>query len=201
LYEKGFTIMNSFAKAALTVWCVLLGRGLLSAVQPDTKKSPGYQARADVARWDFSPAAASLKKSITGVPKPYQVEANPDDFGNASITISKDRKVLHRWSGHIASVFLAADDVLYYADYSRNATGCRLVAVDLKNGKELWKTRLKGLGPIRHFQYSNRVNLRLEDMAVLRVTSLESAGGYLEFVDRRTGKTVGHRVFSSKERE
>ncbi|HLJ97969.1 MAG TPA: sialidase family protein, partial [Gemmataceae bacterium] len=170
-------------------------------VSVGTKKSPDHQARADAASWDFSPDAASLKKSITGFPKPYQVEPSPDDVGNATITITKEGKALYRWSGHTASVFLAAADVLYYADYSRDATGCRLIAVDLKNGKELWKTRLKGLGPIRHSRYSNQVNLRLEDMAMLRITSLESAGGYLEFVDRRTGKTVGHRVFSSKERE
>jgi hypothetical protein len=59
---------------------------------------------------------------------------------------------------------------------------------------ELWKTRLKGLGPIAHKDYRNDVNLGLEKYAVC-VRGKEAFGNYIEFVDRKTGKTVGHKVY------
>jgi hypothetical protein len=68
------------------------------------------------------------------------------------------------------------------------------VAWDLKAKKQLWKTNLKGLGGIIHFQYHNAVNLDLDGQAV-RVRGKESAGRYIEYVDRKTGKTVGHKVY------
>jgi hypothetical protein len=46
--------------------------------------------------------------------------------------------------------------------------------------------------------YSNRVNLSADGGAV-RVFGTESAGSYIEFLDRKTGKTVGHRVFKREE--
>jgi hypothetical protein len=87
--------------------------------------------------------------------------------------------------------------MLYYADYSPGSSGCALVAVDLKTGKQMWKSGLQGLGPIAHTRYRNSVTLEPTDDALL-VHGQESAGNYVEYVDKKSGKTVGHKVFKDK---
>lgn len=47
---------------------------------------------------------------------------------------------------------------------------------------------------VDHTRYSNRVNLEVVDGAV-RVFGQESARRYVEIVEPKTGKTVGHRVY------
>ena len=99
------------------------------------------------------------------------------------------------FQGNYGTVFVLSGDTFIYADYYPSRTGCSLVAYDLKTRKQLWKTALAGLRPIDHFQYSNRVNLDVFNKEVVRVFSQESAGRYVEFVDMKTGKTVGHKVY------
>ena len=70
-----------------------------------------------------------------------------------------------------------------------------VVAYDLKKQKQVWKTPLKGLGLIDHFGYSNALNLEVVNNVAVRVFGKESAGQYLEFVDLKTSKTVGQRVY------
>jgi hypothetical protein len=72
--------------------------------------------------------------------------------------------------------------------------GCSIIAYDLANRKELWKTRVQGIGPIAHTAYDNQVALELVGDA-LKVLGNELAGQYVEFVDLKTGKTVGHKLF------
>ena len=92
-------------------------------------------------------------------------------------------------------MFSLNGDVLIYADFMPSRTGCSVVAFDLKKQKQLWKTNLKGLGDIAHFRYANSVNLDIINDDAVRVFGKESAGQYLEIVDRKTGKTVGHRKY------
>ena len=188
------------AVRVLTV-AVLLAGALASAQSQKDKKTPDYQTQADAAKWDLSQANATLRKCMDAFPKAYRVTANLNDSGRATIEITKDGESLYRWTGHAGSVFDGGDDVLYYADFHSLATGCRVVAVDLTTGKELWKVNLKCLGVRFHTKYSNQVNLCVQDMTALRVLGLESEGAYIEFVDRKTGKTVGHRLFSEEERK
>src|SRR5262245_8439742 len=161
---------------------------------------PGpYQDRANAAAWGWSADAASLKVCADALPKPWRVEAKFDEWRRGVITISKDGQVLHTWPGHEESVFLLLGDVLYYTAHHPIASGCTLHALSLQTGEALWATHLKGLGPVDHSKYRNQVNLGVEDMQTLRVFGLESYGGYVEYLDRRTGKTVGHRLFPNEE--
>ena len=48
---------------------------------------------------------------------------------------------------------------------------------------------------IDHFEYSNSVNLDILNNDAVRVFGNESVGKYLEIVDLKTGKTVGHHKF------
>jgi hypothetical protein len=61
----------------------------------------------------------------------------------------------------------------------------------------LWKHGLRGLGGIGHSKYSNAVHVA-NDGKVIKVYGKESAGNYLEYVDAKTGKTVGHKIFEKK---
>jgi hypothetical protein len=155
-----------------------------------------YQKTAEATAWSWSAERASVLDSLLRFPKDYQVELirKKDQFG-LTIRIVDAGKELCAWEGHYRSVFALGGDVLVYADFLPSRTGCALVAHDLKTQKQLWKTDLKGLGPIAHTRYANAVNLEVINGEVVRVFGEESAGKYLEYVDLKTGKTVGHRVY------
>jgi hypothetical protein len=157
-----------------------------------------YQKKADEAPWVWSDERATAADSAKRLTGDYRAEVKPTDaFRHADIRVLKDGVVAHTLGGHTRTVFAVRDDVLYYADFRPITSGCAVVAYDLKAKKQLWKARLKGLGPIAHSRYSNAVNLDLEKQAVC-VRGNESAGRYIEYVDLRTGKTVGHKVYPRK---
>jgi hypothetical protein len=165
---------------------------LLTAALP----AADFQKAADEAKWDWPAGGPSLVESVLRAPNDYTIElVRPKStFGKLTIRLLDGDKVRHTLEAHGGTTFVLSEGVFYYTDYHPSATGCSVVAYDLKAGKELWKTSLKGLGPIAHFQYLNEAVLDL-DGGALRVRGAESAGKYLEYVDLKTGKTVGHRVF------
>jgi hypothetical protein len=155
-----------------------------------------YQKLAESATWEWHPERAAVLFSALNAPKEYTVEMErpKDSFGQITIRFLQESKTLLTVQGHAYTTFVIDGGVLYYADYNHSATGCALVAYDLKNQKQLWKTDLEGIGPISHTRYSNRVTVDLVPDAIL-VTGDESAGKYIEYVDRTSGKTVGHKLF------
>jgi hypothetical protein len=156
-----------------------------------------YQQLADIATWTWKAEEATAFHSMLQARCNYQIElAKPKNaFGHDLVVRFSDAdKVVFSLQGTASTVFAVQDNVVYIAEFHPSASGCGIIAFDLKAGKQLWKTPLKGLGPIPHFRYSNRVSLQLEDGAV-RVFGNESAGKYIEYVSLKTGKTVGHRLF------
>jgi hypothetical protein len=156
-----------------------------------------YQKIADATPWSWSADRASVTDSFLRFPNTYQLELirPKEKNGVVMIRLNDDGKELYSWLGHYGSVFALSGDVLVYADYGQGRNGCSLIAFDLNQKKQLWKTELKGIGPIPHSRYANAVTLEFIDGATVRVFGNESAGKYLEFVDINTGKTVGHRVY------
>ncbi len=156
-----------------------------------------YQKIADAMPWKFSTEQASVTDSFLRFSMAYQVELiRPSNKpGPIIIRVVAGGKELVAWTGHYRSVFTSSGDVLVYADFGHGRTGCTLIACDLKTGKQLWKTPLQGLGPIPHSRYSNSVNLEIINSDAVRVFGDESAGQYLEIVDLKSGKTVGHRRY------
>jgi hypothetical protein len=175
------------------VLAALLAPGPLWAAPSPAQED--YQKKAEQAPWEWSDeraTAADCAKRLTG---DYKAEVEERGmFGRVVIRILKDGGVAHFFEGHKGTAFAVGDGVLYYADFGPVSSGCEVVAFDLKAKKQLWKTHLKGLGPIGHTRYRNDVMLDLDGQAV-RVRGKESAGRYIEFIDRRTGKTVGHKVY------
>jgi hypothetical protein len=174
---------------------------LLLSVAPMTPAAPqpevDYQKQADAAAWDWHADRASLKQSFLNYQGEYQLELiRPQGrIGVFLIRFSKDGRPVYSWEGHYASVFVVRGNVLYRTEFHPSSSGCGLIAYDLAAGKELWKTHLKGLGPIEHTEYHNLVTLDLPRDDVLRVFGNEAAGRYVEYIDARSGKTVGHKVF------
>jgi hypothetical protein len=157
-----------------------------------------YQKKADEAPWAWSEecaTAAGCAKRLRGA---YRAEVERRDvFGRAALRIVRDGKVVHAFDGHLRTAFAVRNDVLYYAAFHPSISGCAVVAFDLRKNKRLWRTELEGLGAVDHSEYSNAVNLDLEKWAVC-VHGQERAGNYIEFVDLRSGKTVGHKVYPRK---
>lgn len=73
------------------------------------------------------------------------------------------------------------------------AVAVSLVAFDLKRRKQLWRVNLKGVGPVAHSKYRNRINLRAGPGQAVTVFGWESQGRYIEVVDLKNGKTLTHR--------
>lgn len=90
------------------------------------------------------------------------------------------------------AALVADDKTLYYADYNRIASGTTVWAFDLRTGQVQWKTHLFGVGPVAHSKYRNDVSMRL-DKDRLVVFGRESAGKYVEVLERATGKSIGNR--------
>lgn len=174
--------------------CVIaiLGGGLALAGPEPKDKAAAYQKKADEAAWEWKDEQATLDFSIKRCK--VKVEVMEHDFNQATIAVRADGKEPFAFEGHKGTSFVVAGTTLYYAKYSRVSTGCAVVAVDLGTGKQLWQARLKGIGPVSHFGYDNAVALDLDDAAA-RVIGNESKGRYIEFVDRQTGKTLGHKKF------
>jgi hypothetical protein len=142
--------------------------------------------------WRWSDASASLFDSLQRYEGPYQVDAVRAD-GGYTVRVSDGDRELVSWKGHERTVFRQQGDVLYYADFHPMSSGCALVAFDLKAKRQLWRTPLKGLGPIGHSKYHNAVNLEVTAEAVT-VRGNESAGRYVERIDARSGQTVRTQV-------
>jgi hypothetical protein len=169
----------------------------LAAPAPENK----YQKLADDMTWDWPKERASLKFCCDNYKGTFEMtmEAPPEGVRSESLVKFKgaDGKKYFSVRVHDQTVFVESNNVLYYADFDQISSGCRLIAYDLNGSKELWKTDLKGLGDINHSKYHNAVVLDIKEGA-LRVLGNESSGKYVEFVDMKTGKTVGHRVFKDE---
>jgi hypothetical protein len=182
----------------VTPFLSLLGTAALVAApaEPGGSKAAHYQRVADGLEWK-APGDSPARTLAAELPD-YQVHemiVQTGGFRTTTFWVHDRDKVRCAWEEHGHGVFLVRDQVLYRADYLAHSSGCSVVAFDLKAGKELWKATLKGLGPIDHSKYHNRVRMERVDDAVFAVYGQESAGRYVELVDFKTGRTVGHKVF------
>ena len=167
---------------------------LSAAPAPEAKD---YQKIADKEAWEWSKEKASAEYCKKAYKGDYEIELLPPPEGNTgslNIRFYFNDKEVHSILGHAGTVFGERNNVVYYADFTPHSSGCTVIAYDMKAKKQLWKTDLKGLGPISHTKYHNAVILEVKD-EVVRVLGQESAGNYLEYVDLKSGKTVANRVY------
>jgi hypothetical protein len=181
----------------VTPFLSLLGTAVLVAapVEPPDK-SVRFQKLADGLAWK-DPEKQPVPSFEDQLPDYHglAISSATDGHRRTTVEVAAGDAVRYSWEERDGFVFIGRKDVLYRADYSSNSSGCSVVAFDLKAGKELWKAELKGLGPIRHWKYCNRVLMERVDDTVFAVYGQESAGRYVELVEFKTGRTVGHKVF------
>jgi hypothetical protein len=172
-----------------------------TAVPAGDRKGSDYQKMADAAEW-LPPEQEGFLDCLAHGLGDYQVEVirRKGAGREATIRVSDRGKEVYSWDAHLSTVFWERDGVLYHAEFSPQASGCAVVAYDLKAGKRLWRAELKGLGREHYSKYSNAVRLQIVNDEVLSVYGHEAVGRYVEIVDRKTGKTVGHKVFSEKKK-
>lgn len=95
---------------------------------------------------------------------------------------------------HDFSTFTIRDHKIYVAQFNQWTSGCSVDGFNLKTSKPLWTTTLKGLGPIEHSKYNNRVIIRFEGKDLV-VYGKEAAGRYKERLDPISGKTLQNILF------
>ena len=174
------------------------GRGQASTAVLSSVERRGLpeQAIAEEKGWKWSEDRATAESSARVLGGGYKMRFDPDPPGNASVlklTVTRNSQPVYSWSGHQYSVFVLAHDVLYLADFQPHDSGCAVIAYDLKGGRPLWKTHLRGLPAPSHSQYYNRINLEVEDGHLIAYGN-ESIGRYIELLDLKTGEMVGQRL-------
>jgi hypothetical protein len=177
----------------------LLASGMatsLTRAQDLSKSGIDYQKAVDSALWDWKDEKASPFEGIRLAGAKYSIVmvSEPSDRDSLIFKIFHGDKEVYTWGGHVNTVFRIQEDRLYYARFHPSGSGGSVVAVDLSTGKELWDSRLQGIGPVEHSAYVNLMNLDA-NFKVVTVWGNETMGRYLEIKDVTTGKTVGHRIF------
>lgn len=151
-----------------------------------------YQKVAVETPWRF-PKGDHLPSCLDRHSSDYQI-AEWKEGGETTISITQGDKELFSYLSHSEPSYIEDGGTFYYALYNYGTSGCTLLAYDLRAGKQLWERRLKGLRPITHEKYRNQVWIEPLDEATVIVFGNEAYGQYVEIVDRKTGKTVGHKV-------
>ncbi|MBC7782289.1 MAG: hypothetical protein H7144_00500 [Burkholderiales bacterium] len=157
-----------------------------------------YGRVADGARWQWADDESdALFCALQASGRSYSVRllTQQNDARRLTIEVLKNDTEIVRWQGHRYSVFHVLNDRLYYADFDTGTSGGRIIAVDLKDGKQLWSSALMALGGVRHSSYKNRISLTAND-DVVTIMGNETGGQYIEFKDTASGKSMGHRIFA-----
>ncbi len=92
-----------------------------------------------------------------------------------------------------AASLVAHGGTLYAALYRAHVTGGRVLALDAMTGRPIWEVPLRGLGPLHHSKYANRLQATFVSDRLV-VFGDESGGRYVEVLDPADGRVLAHRV-------
>lgn len=143
--------------------------------------------------WYWSDEQATRDYSMHQIVRPFSGEVKAVE-GSEVLEVKGKGKLILSVPTHKYSVFVVQDGKLYLAEFHQMVTGCQVESFDLKTGKSVWKTPLRGLGPIAHSKYYNRVLMRLEGKTLV-IYGKESAGQYREVLDPKSGKMLDNATF------
>lgn len=168
------------------------------AANPDIgRKDYGKVARDAV--WTSSDKKVSAQACFDEHLKGHRFELLPERTFPQTVVIRilKEGKEAWSFTTHPEGVFTRSGDTLYVSEFHPIATGCSVSAYSVSTGKQLWKKQLTGLGPIAHSKYRNQVNIETDGTAVT-IWGKEAGSRYVEILDGKTGKMVGHKVFKAE---
>jgi hypothetical protein len=181
------------------VWFLLSAVLLVfvAALGFDRMKRAEYQRKAEATQWRWPKERATLdycvKHNLHGYSARVTPHADWQLSGRLQISILDGAEEVLAINGLPGTVFVQADDVLYYeAEFSPTEPGTALIAHDLKARKELWRCWLKSNSPDLYSSYWYSINLEVDGDAIL-VLVAASYGRCVEYVDRKNGRTVGYK--------
>ena len=156
-----------------------------------------------------APKKEATEEAKAGQPIDYQKMAQearwqpPEkEYNTWTMGVMANDKKVYEWPLPAPSTFfIDTNCVVYHAVFHRWGPGCEVVAYDLKGGKLLWRTRLKGNPPGGWSECFTVVRLERVNDEVLAVYGEENEVRYIEIVDMKTGKTVGHKQFPGQQPE
>lgn len=121
-----------------------------------------------------------------------------DDARHRESFECRDAPGRRRWGWSLGGAFMEdaalarQGDTVVLARFSDIATGCEVAAFRIDTGRERWRTRLLGAGPVSHSEYLNEVQVSIVDGRPV-VFGWESASRYVEVLDPATGATLSNR--------
>ena len=117
--------------------------------------------------WQFFVDRASILHYLQNKPKGFEVQIfRPEEWEPGSsirVRILKEGKAIHKWDSHTEGAFVFVGSTVVYSDHHPIAPGCRLIAWDLKESKQLWATSLKAVPALDTSQYQNQINMTIEE--------------------------------------
>lgn len=163
-------------------------------------RKPSPEQVADQPEWIWEPEKADIRYCCEkAFPAPaFHVDIEERPPWHVTVRVSENGQEVYSLSGHSKTVFARRDDMLYIADFIPLCTGCYVSAYNFRTKTEMWRTRLRGVGPVTHSAYWNNVTIATTTGNLLVVTGNEAAGHYIEYLDMATGKCVvhvGHKAF------
>lgn len=151
------------------------------------------RAKVDDAQWQWSNEDNQLRRCMRDHLADYQVRVTGSGaWGRLRVAVYDGETEVYTIDGHEETVLTRIGDVVFVADLNPIAMGCAVVAFDLKQRKQLWVSVLKGNSPQFHSAYRNQVILKRDGDLVVAYGK-ESNGRYIEFLDSRTGNSVGYK--------
>jgi hypothetical protein len=158
--------------------------------------APDYQKVAETAKGDWPARNGDPFLCVGDGRQGYglRMEVGGDRKSAVLFTITRSGKDVFSWVGHSHSVFAITNDTLFFADFSPRSEGGTIVAVDLGNGQVRWRSKLMAVGVVQHSGYVNWMTLDVDPNVVI-IYGDETGGRYVEFKDRLSGRTVGHKTF------
>jgi hypothetical protein len=166
------------------------------AAKPVAAAAPVVADRDTASEWRWSDAKATLDYCMTQhLPDCEVKRTSLGDLCAVQLDIhrkSDGKRICGFESPTQAFLFARRDNVVYIADYSPNASGCFVSALDLDSGRKLWSTSLLGVEAVDQSKYRNRVNIDVNGENVV-IFGNETNGRYVETLNAKTGALVSNK--------
>jgi hypothetical protein len=197
-----FSVMNlGVAMSRYCVSAVAIGCLLVAPYGESADNQPDYQRIADGQPWVWKGEQANLFYCVTEqlgqfdtVIECPKVDMSKPRRGALTVRMLDGGKEVYSFQAERETVFACDGRVIYFAYPERGKTGCSVGAYDFRDKKELWRSRLKSMTNLGHSAYGNEVTIEYLG-TVLVVRGNESLLRYIEYVDLKTGKTLGQREY------
>lgn len=181
----------------LAVWLVLVAAVPSVAFWFAAMDRSNSLAKNELA-WHWSNEKANLENCSKRHLNDYDVELLLQGHRDVVIVIRTkgQKQIICSFRGHSGTPLACANNTLFIAEQSPIASGCQIIAIDLKTGKYRWKTQLQGIGPVCHSEYLNKVNLNADGDKIV-IYGNEASGRYVEILNMRTGRMIANRTLKA----